>query len=312
MTSQRKLELDLLHADLAAVNNLLDQISVEDVMARIGLQDRRDELKALIRSDETEEEAVTASATLLFGGRPVTGMHGIESKFATSAVGTYQDMVAQVLAHKTSSLSSRGKVAKRESATLHITRLVRGSVGFVLEELRPRANLTDTPLTEAVNEATELLDAFGASDEGRFHECLNVTHSRVIGSVGKFFRLLHRNGATLRLVTQNSDHSFGVQVVKRASERAKSTITRTEKQNIPGRLAGVLPDAGQFEFCRDDKDEVITGKIADDIDAHALASTAEQWLNLDMQASVEVRKVYRNNELVKEDYTLSALTLSSN
>ena len=53
MTSRRKLELDLLHAELAAVNELLDQISDEDVMAHRGLQDRRDELKALILSDET-------------------------------------------------------------------------------------------------------------------------------------------------------------------------------------------------------------------------------------------------------------------
>ena len=311
MTSHRKPEFDLLHADLAAINDLLGQLSEEDVMARMGLEERREELKALILAAEDEYEEAPASATLFFGGRPVAGMRGIESKFATSAVATFQDLVAMLVAQKSGTLSRRGAVANRESSALYITSLARGSVGFILEEMRPRANLTDAPLTEAVNEATELLEAFGASDEEHFQDWLEATDQRVLGSAGKFFDLLRRNGATLRLVTDDSDHTFGVQAVRRAAERAKSTTTKTQKRTVPGQLAGVLPDARRFEFRRADSGDVIAGKIASTLDAHMLAGTTEEWLNIDAEARVVVRRVYHNDELVRESYTLFALTLSS-
>ena len=311
MTSHRKLEFDLLHADLAAINDLLGQLSEEDVMARMGLEERREELKALILTAEDEYEKATASATLFFGGRPVTGMRGIESKFATSAVSTFQDLVAMMVAQKSGTLSQRGAVANRESSTLYITSLARGSVGFILEEMRPRANLTDAPLTEAVNEATELLEAFGASDEEHFQDWLEATDQRVLGSAGKLFDLLRRNGATLRLVTDDSDHTFGVQAVRRAAERAKSTTTKTQERTVLGQLAGVLPDARRFEFRLDDSGDVIAGKIASTLDAHMLAGTAEEWLNIDAEARIVVRRVYHNDELARESYTLFALTLSS-
>lgn len=234
MTSHRKLEFDLLHAELAAINDLLGQLSEEDVMARMGLEERREELKALILTAEDEYEKATASATLSFGGKPVAGMRGIESKFATSAVSTFQDLVAMMMAQKSGTLSRRGPVANREYSALYITRLARGSIGFVLEEMRPRANLIDAPLTEAVNEATQLLEAFGASDEEHFQEWLEATDQRVLGSAEKFFNLLRRNGATLRLLTDDSDITFGVQAVRRAAERAKSTTTKTQNRTVLG------------------------------------------------------------------------------
>ena len=311
MTSQRKLEFNLLHADLAAVNDLLDRLSEEDVMSRMGLEERRQELKTLILAAEDEQEKATATATLLFGGKPVTGMQGIESKFGTSAVAIFQDLVAMIVAQKSGTLSPRGAVANRESSTLYITNLARGSVGFIPEEIRPQANLTDTPLTEAMNEATELLEAYGASDEHHFQQWLEAADQRVLGSAGKFFDLLRRNGATLRLVTDDSDHTFGVQAVKRAAERAKSTTTETEESLVPGQLAGVLPDARRFEFRCEDSGDLIAGKIASTLDADTIACTAEEWLNVDAEARIGVKRVYQNDELVRESYTLFALTPSS-
>ena len=44
MTSQRKLERDLIYADLAAVTALLEQLDEEDVMSRVSREARRDEL----------------------------------------------------------------------------------------------------------------------------------------------------------------------------------------------------------------------------------------------------------------------------
>lgn len=311
MANEATSDLDFLHADLAAVNDLLKRISEEDVMARMGLEGRCRELKAQILAAEKEEERTAAYVLLFFGGKPVTGMRGIESKFATSAVALFQELVTNVLARRSGVPSPRRTAAMRESSTLHITRLTRGSVGFVLEELKPQTSLIETSLKEAVNEATELLESIGGSDEGRFRESLEATDQRVMGTAGKLFELLHSNEATLRLVTSSSDRTLEVQAVAQAAGRSKSTTTGTEKRNIQGRLVGLLPDARRFEFRRSDNDKVITGRIAGGIDAHKLARAAEQWLNVDIEVQVEVRRLYRNDDLVRESYTLFGLTQSS-
>jgi hypothetical protein len=48
VTGLRKLERDFVSADLAAVTGLLAQLGDEDVMARMGLESRRDELQQTI------------------------------------------------------------------------------------------------------------------------------------------------------------------------------------------------------------------------------------------------------------------------
>ena len=137
MTSLRKLERDFAHADLAAVQGLLAQLGDEDIMARFGLEARRDELQQTIETLDAAPDEPVASAALFFGGGPVIGARGIESEFAGSAVTKFQDIVAKVLAHETGGLGQRGIVPNKGASTLHITNIVRGSFGFLLEEVQP-------------------------------------------------------------------------------------------------------------------------------------------------------------------------------
>ncbi len=95
MTSLRKLERDFAHADLAAVQGLLAQLGDEDIMARFGLEARRDELQQTIEALDAAPDEPVASAALFFGGGPVIGARGIESEFAGSAVTKFQDIVAK-------------------------------------------------------------------------------------------------------------------------------------------------------------------------------------------------------------------------
>ena len=308
MTSQTKLALDRLHADLAAVNDLLARLTEEDVMARVSLEDRREEIKDLILNAEKRLKDETASATLFFGGQPVSGMHGIECKFAASAVGTFQDLVAMILAHRAGTLSERGAVANRESSTLYITDVARGSVGFVLEEVRPQANLTDTPLSEAVTEATQLLAAFSATNEHEFHDRLDSVEQRVVVSAGKLFQLMRRNGATLRLVTDTSDHTYGIEAVARGAARAKSTTTESEDRIVIGRLGGVLPDTRRFEFRCEEELGTISGKVARALRTNDLDYYNRELLNVRATARITLTRIYRNEQLLRETYTLLELT----
>lgn len=307
MTGIRKLERDLAFADMAAVTALLDQLTDEDVMARFGLEARLDELREQIRELDALPQVTGASAILFFGGRPVTGSHGIESEFAGAAVTKFQDLVAKVLAQDSGVLGQRGVVPNKAASTLHITNIVRGSFGFQLEEMREQEQLVDTSLKTAVDETLLLLDAFGEPDEDRFQEAVTALDQRVLGTAREFFDLMRQGGATLRLVAGEVDHSYGAEAVGRAAERATSTTVEDLEEVVVGQLAGVLPDAHQFEFRAVGDRGVLRGRVDRAIETNTLAQFNRDWVNVTARAHLRVKRVRRNDVLTRESFVLTHL-----
>lgn len=308
MTTLRKLERDFLHADLAAVTRLLAQLGEEDVMARIGLEARRDELQQTIAELDRHPDELTASAALYFGGDPVIGARGIESEFAGTAVTKFQDIVAKVLAHETGGLGQRGVVPNKDASRLHITNTVRGSFGFLFEEIEgDRQHLIDTPLKAAVDETTRVLDAFGEPDEEQFRTVVETIDQRVLATAREFFNLMRQNGATLRLVSGETDRSFGAEAVTRAAERAASTTVEDTEETLHGQLAGVLPDAHQFEFKVGPERGTIRGRVSRDYSADQLAQFNRDWVNTDAVAHMQIKRVRHSGAVVRESFTLLAL-----
>jgi hypothetical protein len=307
MSSLRKLEQDFAHADFAAVSALLAQLNEEDVMSRLGLEARLEELRQRIEHFHEEANEPTASATLFFGGRPVVGGRGIESEFAGAAVTKFQDIVAKMLAHETGGLGQRGIVPNKGAATLHITNIVRGSFGFLLEEIQPHQQLMETPLREAMNETTRLLDAFGEPDEEQFRTAVEAIDQRLLATTREFFNLMRQSGATLRLVTDESDQRFGDEAVARAAERATSTAVEDADETVVGQLAGVLPDAHQFEFRTADARGTLRGKVDRALTAEQLAQFNRDWVNVDAIARIHIKRVLHNGAVVRESFTLLAL-----
>lgn len=306
MAATRKLERDFAYADLAAVNSLLAQLTDEDIMMRIGLEARVEELQQSIAELEHVRDAPTASALLFFGGRPVFGSHGIESEFAGAAVMKFQDIVAKVLADETGHLGQRGVVAHKADATLHITNIVRGSFGFLLEETQTQQPLLDSQLKTAVDDTTRLLDAFGDADEEAYRSAVETIDQRVLGTAREFFALMRHNGATLRLVSGDRDRSFDPEAVERAAERAISTSVEDVEETLVGQLAGVLPDAHQFEF-RTAERGTIRGRVDRSLQADQLSRLGKEWVDVNAQAHLHVRRVLREGAIVRESYTLASL-----
>jgi hypothetical protein len=306
MSSLRKLERDFAHADIAAVSSLLGQLSEEDVMVRFGLEARLQELRKTLADLEAVKDEPTASAALFFGGRPVIGSKGIESEFAGAAVTKFQDLVAKVLAQQAGGLGLRGIVPNKGASTLHITNIVRGSFGFLMEEVQPRQQIIDTSLKDAVKQATSLLDAFGEPDEEQFSSAVEAIDERVLGTAREFFDLMRQNGATLRLVTDETERSFGIEAVDRAVERATSTIVEDSTETLRGELAGVLPEAHQFEFKAAGR--LIKGKVDRKYSIEQLTDFNKKWVGVDAVALVDVKRVLRKGHLVRETFLLRDLT----
>jgi hypothetical protein len=305
MTSLKKLESDRTVAELASVESLLAGLTEEDVMTRLSLEDRRDELRRLVAEMAAFEDG-TASVALFFGGRPVAGQRGVESEFAGTAVAKFQDLVAKLLVQEIGDLGQRGPVPNKAASTMHITSIVRGSFGFLMEELQSQGELVDTALSRAVVDASKLMAAFGNEDEGAFETAAGEVDSRVLTTAGEFFGLLKDNHATLRLVAGPHDDAFNRHAIELAVERASTTRVDEDFDELEGQLTGTLPDGHMFEF-RNLVGAIIRGRVDRAITADQLLEWNLTLLNTDAKGRFKIRRVYKDGDLVREGFTLLGL-----
>jgi hypothetical protein len=289
---------------LASIEALLEQLPDEDVMMRPGLESRRDELIAAVQGIDTQEEPM-ASAALFFGGRPVANGRGIESEFGGSAVYRFQDLVAKLFAREVRGLGQRGVVPDKDAARLHITNVVRGSFGFLLEEIQPQDQFVRTALKNAVDDASRLLSAFAEANDERFQEAVEAVDNRIVATAREFFDLMRDSGATLRLVAGESDNNFGPEAVARAAERADTTAVEEGEEAMEGRLGGILPEAHLFEFSG--PRGTIRGKVDRALPASELAVFNKQFVDAPAKIHLQVRRVRRNGNIVRESFTLLRL-----
>ena len=310
MSTVRKMDKDFAHADIAAVTGLLAQLGDNDVLTRLSLEERLEELRERAAELDLVEDQPTASAALFFGGRPVIGARAINSEFGGSAVVKFQDLVAKVMAQDAGRLGQRGIVANRGASTLHITNIVRGSFGFLLEELQEQQQMVESPLKTAVDHATRLLDAFGEPGDEQFQAAVEAVDQRVLGTAREFFDLMRQEGATLRVVAGERDRSFGAEAVARAAERATATTIDDEEVTLKGNLGGVLPDAHQFEFRANDAQTAIRGKVDRAITTAELFGFNRDLVGVQTTASFQVRRVRNNGAIVRESFTLLAIVVA--
>jgi len=306
MSALKKIVRDQHAAEFAAVTALLDQLTASDIITRMGLEARRDEIAAALAEMTEEPEIPTASAALFFGGKPVAGSRGIESEFGGNAVTKFQDLVAKLMADEAGALGQRGIVPNKSAATLHITNVVRGSFGFLLEEVEPQGQVLETSLKVAVDNAAQLLSAFGETSEDKFRAAVEQIDQRVLTTAQEFFSLMRTSGATFRLLAGDEDRSFGPEAVSRAAERASSTSVTETTEQVEGQLGGVLPDAHQFEFCSATRGP-LKGSIDRSIPTADLAEMNRALVNVDAVATLKVRRVLRDGEVARESFTLLRL-----
>ncbi|HEU0046036.1 MAG TPA: hypothetical protein VFQ43_00360, partial [Nitrososphaera sp.] len=167
-----RLKREHLTAELATLDALLGTLPNDDLLGRLGLQSRRDEIiSELNQIREIVGEA--ASIALFFGGRPVFGCKGIEASFGADAVSKFQDLITNVWGTADrGGVGSRGPLPASDLSKLHITSLLHGSLGFLLEEIEPQDRLFDSPLKKAADRAADVIAAFADENEQSFSAIL--------------------------------------------------------------------------------------------------------------------------------------------
>jgi hypothetical protein len=260
----RKLDQERLTAELAMLEAMLSQLDDQDYLSRVGLESRRDELReSLTRLREHSD--TQARVALFFGGDPVIGSEGVKARFASDAVGSFQDILSNVWGSKQETpVAVAGPIRNQELSNLHITALLHGSVGFLLEELDPSGQaLFNSPLKDAADRAAKIVSGFADEDDRTFTAVIEELTPRVFKSVQKFLRHVHNDKATIRLVEGDTDLRIDHDGVERAWQRAETSKVDEERVYLSGTLIGVIPIHRRFEF-RPDGAPMIYGAVGED------------------------------------------------
>jgi hypothetical protein len=288
----RRLERHRLSSDLAAVEGLLKDAPADDVVGRMSLEYRREEVaKQLTALSEVSESQ--AHAALFFGGEPVVGSEGIDADFAAKALGQYEDLVTKVWATANfGPLRKSGPVPYKQAARLHITGTMHGSFGFELAELGEPSQSDTIHLRQAVDDASLAIIAATESDDALADAAASLD-DRSFGALRDFLGQLRKSHATLRIVSGEIERSLTLEAIELGAERTQASQIKEEEFSWSGRFSAVLPEARRFEFRRVDG-KVLTGRVSDELTLNDLYEMNERFGGQDSVADFHVVTLSRS------------------
>jgi hypothetical protein len=304
-----KIEREQLVAQLAAVNAMLVSLPTHDYLGRIGFEARRQELQEQIAAlgDIVERRAQVA---LYFGGGPVIGSQGVQATFGTNVMYTFQDLISKVWSTLGTGtpLQQMGPIRDKEASQLHITNVLHGSFGFLLEELDPHGEpMFETPLNRAADWVTNYILSFASEDDDSFSELIQTLNPRVFQSLRVFFNFIHKDNATFRIVEGDVDRKFDRQDIERAWRRAEESNIADEQILVEGRLLGIIPMRRRFELQTADG-TVVEGKVAEGFSNTYLENmSTQQFAGRRWRAVLNRRTISKIGRLPTENFTLLEL-----
>jgi hypothetical protein len=254
-----------------------------------------------------------ASVALVFEGNPVIGAGDIRLDFATEVLDSYQRIISLALAAKLSpgDLPERGRLPSVEKSRLFIRDLVRGSMGFILEEIpADQHELLPTPLKDAVEGTTQLLRTLSEASDGEFETALQQTQPRVLAAIQKFAKVLSEAGASTKILGDDRRLSLTMTDVGRLSSRLSEVEIVEAVEAVDGTLLGVLPESHEFELKPlGDNPITIKGSISDEIALKYTADAAfkETLLLRPIRARIRFLRTTRNGRLLSEKRILETV-----
>ena len=256
----------------------------------------------------------SASVALVFDGQPVVADQDIRLDFATQALDAYQKVVALKLeASMSEELRSTGRLPGSDMSRLFIRDLVRGSMGFVLEELpAAQTELVPTPLRRAVEETTALMRVLSSSeDEINFNEALSTSQGRLVLAVQRFAKILFDARASAAIYDDEHSVSMSTAGIQSLHARLSDVSVEESEAELGGTLLGILPDSHQFELSIPATSETVSGPISDDLAVRYLRSPdIAEMVMRDVIARTRVFKTFRRGLLLKQQTILEDLRLS--
>ncbi|MGN7878573.1 hypothetical protein [Ensifer sp. 22460] len=255
--------------------------------------------------------ASRASVALIFDGLPVIGQGDIRLDFSTEALASYQRIVSAAMASQNAeAVAAKGKLKGEQKSKLYIRDIVRGSMGFILEELTaPQTDMFNTPLKIAVEQSTQLISNLSVASNDQFSATLEATSPRLVGALQKFTKVLRDAGATTKIVGDEHRVALGIEDISRLSERFSDVEVTEEEVFIDGVLLGILPDSHEFELQLPDNQGTIKGAVTDDLTSKYVTDQQfkERLLLKPVKAMIKYTRTFRKETLIKQQLSLENL-----
>jgi len=308
----KELERQALLADQAAVRGLLEELPDSDPLGRLSFAGRLAVIDQRL-AELTTNPGLIGSVALLFEGGPVWGSRSIDVEFASTILRSFKDLVTKrVAGEELGRLGSRGRIPLRSEVSLRVKDLVRGSVGFVLEEGGVNQELVDTVVKTAIDDVTRVVLTTAGESVDDFEAEIDSLDHRLLVSLREFFRTLDETQASLRIVEGERDVELNSFAVHRGRERIDMIeIKDEENEQIVGEILGILPGARRFEMKLRGTGEIIKGSLAASLAPAYLTSieipgeapvVGRVW-----RVKMKVREITERNKDPRRAYTLIGL-----
>lgn len=260
MKPSAKMERDHLQARIATVQFMINDLSPDDRISRIGLVEHIEELKEELAAMPDIAYPESASVDLYFSGKPVFAQQGISTDFSQKLLEHFQATVTAIKAELDGYvLHERGEVPNSHTSKLHITGIVRGSFGFRLEEIleqhqlplpSPGEEKATSPLQKAIEKTIDTFIALSKKNEEELESIVGDMNARTFNHIKKFIELMHKQEANFRLASGAKDHSFDKNQISNLYNRLDEKIIAIEEETIIRtiKLNGVLPVSHEIEY----------------------------------------------------------------
>lgn len=313
----KKLEHDALAADLVTVESLLaSRNEDDDPIGFIQYTSRKAELEADLRRLENRVDR-HAELGIFFGGAPVQGSRGINADFAGKALDEIQALITKRYSEvESGGLKQRGRLPLMDRSKMLLTGVVRGSIGFVLEEASDTAEMVDTPLRVVVDEVSDILARVGSDDEAIFNEAAASLDQRILVTLKQFFVMLDEQQATLRVVNGNRDFLLDRHAVSLARTRVQEIEIDEHGDELIGTIF-LLPESRRFEMKTviDDVATTLVGTVSHEAAAQLAGQQEFGAAPIDptrvsqrpWKVEVQTREIRERNRPPKRVYSLLRL-----
>ena len=262
-----------LQDDLAFVDEQLRRHSDPFDTVRYMWQQRHDQLKRELAQLESSLVAC-AEVALVFEGGPVRGSEEIKLAFATKMLDHYQSLVGTIAAEKGGAVvAAKGQLPRAFTSRLFIRDMLRGSVGFLLQEPSPeQGSLMPTLLREAVEEATQALNDLASGETEQFQTRVDSLTPRAVNAVKKIVRTLNESDAEIKIVGADGEVRLDREKIAGLNARLNDLEVLENREIVAGILLGILPDRQQYEFKIGEDGPIIYGPVSEDLDERYLTS----------------------------------------
>ena len=252
---------------IAQLENLLDRMSPDMVVERMGVENRLKKARAKIAGIELPSPPKEAHIT--FKGKPVLENEGITSDFGAKAVALFSDIVTTAAAGFSGRLKEMGPIPDRNKNEPMLTGIATGSFGFTLEIPSEQGNQhyfeRENNAEEALKAVQHLLEQSTQGSDETLSELASEIHPRAVKKVHDLLTLIGNNEAWFALEFENHEFEFSSpdQVLSCAKRIGEQNI-QEDAEVISGELQGLMLRRRRFELQPFDR-PLIEGRLGPEI-----------------------------------------------